>query len=232
VEERDLARRIDHTLLKPEATRANISALCSEATEYGFHAVCVNPCYVELAADLLTGQASHHVRICTVVGFPLGATTTKVKLEETRGAVEDGAHEIDMVINLGALVEGRFDYVQQEISALAQLLKTKAHLTLKVIIEAPMLTNDQKLRACQIARDAGAHFVKTSTGFHPNGGATAEDVALLHRAVGTQMGIKAAGGIHNLESALKMIHNGASRLGTSSGVRIIEELRAARHAVR
>jgi len=231
MQESDLAGAIDHTLLRADATRPHIFGLCLEASRYGFHAVCINPCYVDFARHVIVSQSLGGVRICTVVGFPLGATSSESKVEEALRALEDGAQEIDMVINVGALKEGRFEYVSSEIARVAELLRSGMGLTLKVILEAPLLTDAEKIKACELAAEAGAHFVKTSTGFHPNGGVTLHDVRLLHKAVGGRLAIKAAGGIQDLRTALAMIRSGASRLGTSSSVRIMEELRSVRGKV-
>jgi deoxyribose-phosphate aldolase len=213
----ELARMIDHTLLKPEATPDEVRVLCEQAREYGFATVCVNPLYVPLVAQELEGS---EVGICSVVGFPLGATPTATKLAETEGALQQGATEIDMVIPIGLLKTGEADYVQREIAALADLCHDyDAHL--KVIIEAVLLTDEEKVTACELSRKAGADFVKTSTGF-AKGGATVEDVALMRRTVGPDVGVKAAGGIRNYESALEMIEAGANRIGASSSIAIVE----------
>jgi deoxyribose-phosphate aldolase len=214
-----LARYIDHTLLKPEATPAQIAQLCAEAREYGFAAVCLNPVNVAEAALLLRGSA---VAVCTVVGFPLGATPSEVKAYETLLALNQGATEIDMVINLGALKAGQFERVQQDIAAVVQTCKARpAPALVKVIIEACLLTDDEKVRACQMAQAAGADFVKTSTGFSSSG-ATVADVALMRRTVGPVMGVKAAGGVRSRADAEAMIAAGATRIGTSSGVKLVQ----------
>lgn len=217
----ELARMIDHTLLKPEATQAQIEQLCAEAIQHHFATVCVNPAYVPLAAQLLQGS---DVAVCTVVGFPLGATLPAVKAYETIQTIAAGATEIDMVINIGALKSGQQAQVQQDIAAVVQ----SAHehqAKVKVIIEAALLTDDEKRVACALSKAAGADYVKTSTGFGP-GGATAADVALMRQAVGPEMGVKAAGGIRNLADARAMVAAGATRLGASAGVQIVHEAEA------
>ena len=213
-----LAGMIDHTLLKPEATREQVTRLCQEAREYGFASVCVNPVYVKLCAQLL---ADSGVPVCAVVGFPLGATPTRVKAFEAREAIRDGAAEIDMVIHVGALKSREYKAVEQDIAAVARACHG-ANALLKVIIEAALLTEEEKEMACQLAQRAGADFVKTSTGFGP-GGATVEDVALMRRVVGPALGVKAAGGVRSYEDAQRMVAAGANRLGASAGVRIVEE---------
>lgn len=216
----DLAGLIDHTLLKPDATYNEIERLCFEAKEYGFASVCVNPAYVHLAARLLGGGP---VKVCTVVGFPLGATTYKVKAEETKEAVASGATEVDMVINLGALKSGFYNLVYQEIKAVVEAASCQA-LT-KVIIETCYLNTEEKIKACLLARYAGADFVKTSTGFG-KAGATTEDVVLMRQVVGGELGVKAAGGIRDLATAEAMIKAGANRIGASASVKIMQELAA------
>ncbi len=205
---------IDHTLLKPEATEEQVRQLCAEALEYGFASVCINPYYVSLVAGLLEGS---RVRACTVVGFPLGAANPEIKAHETRLAVEQGAREIDMVINIGALKSGRDDWVENDIAQVVGAAHPDA--LVKVILESALLSDDEIVRACHLARDAGADFVKTSTGFGP-GGATAEDVALMRATVGRGMGVKASGGISTRADAAAMIAAGATRIGASAGVRI------------
>ena len=216
----ELARMIDHTLLKPQATEMEIRTLCCEAEEFGFATVCLNPTWVSLAATLL-----HHtpVKVCTVVGFPLGATPAQVKAFEADHYVTLGATELDMVINIGALKSQHYDVVEEDIALVARVAHS-ASAVLKVIIETALLTQDEKVKACTLAQRAGADFVKTSTGFGP-GGATVEDVALMRRAVGHAMGVKAAGGIKTAEDALAVIRAGASRIGASAGVKIIESIR-------
>ena len=214
----EIARFIDHTLLKPEATPAQIERLCDEARRYGFAAVCVNPVYVRLAAERLQGA---EVAVCSVVGFPLGATTTAAKVYEARQALADGASELDMVIHVGALKAGDYERVQEDIAAVADVCH-KGGALLKVIIETALLDDAEKVAACRLAQAAGADFVKTSTGF-AGGGATAEDVRLMRQTVGPRMGVKAAGGIRSYADALAMIEAGANRIGASAGVRIVEQ---------
>lgn len=216
----DVARRIDHTLLKPEATRAQIEKLCAEAREHGFATVCVNPAWVPLCARLLRGSQSG---VCTVVGFPLGATLPEVKAFESARCVQEGAGEIDMVINVGALKSGDYRLVERDVAGVVETAVRGGALT-KVIIEAALLTDDEKVKACVLSKAAGAEFVKTSTGFGP-GGATAADVALMRRVVGPEMGVKAAGGVRDLQSAQAMLEAGADRIGASVGVKIVQESR-------
>ncbi len=216
-----LARVIDHTLLKPEATAQQIARVCAEAAEYHFASVCVNPWYVRLAADLLA--AADDVAVCTVVGFPLGATTPQVKVFETLQAVADGATEIDMVLNIGALKSKRYDAVARDIRGVV-VAAHNAGALVKVIIEAALLSREEKIAACLLAKAAEADFVKTSTGFGP-GGATVEDVALMRAVVGEAMGVKAAGGIRTYAQARAMLAAGANRLGASAGVKIVAEAR-------
>jgi deoxyribose-phosphate aldolase len=214
----DIARMIDHTLLKPEATRAQIETLCREAREHGFATVCVNPAWVRLCAALLRGSET---RVCTVVGFPLGATVPEVKAFEASRVVEDGACEVDMVLNVGALKSGDYRLVERDIAGVVQASRPGGALV-KVIIEAALLDDDEKVKACVLAKAACADFVKTSTGFGP-GGATAADVALMRRVVGPEMGVKAAGGVRDLQSARAMLEAGADRIGASVGVKIVQE---------
>jgi deoxyribose-phosphate aldolase len=209
---------IDHTLLKPDATRADIEKLCREAAEFHFATVCVNPTWVATAARLLRGSG---VGVCSVVGFPLGATTADVKNFETRRAIFDGATEIDMVINIGALKSGDLRTVERDIEAVVEPCR-QCGVTSKVIIEAALLTDDEKVTACTLSKAAGADFVKTSTGF-ASGGATAADVALMRRVVGADMGVKAAGGVRDLEGLKAMVAAGATRVGASAGVKIVQE---------
>ena len=216
---RDIARKIDHTLLKPEATREQIEVLCREAREHAFATVCVNPAWVRLCAALLRGSES---RVCTVVGFPLGATVPEVKAYEAARVVEDGACEVDMVLNVGALKSGDYRLVERDIAGVVQASRPGGAL-IKVIIEAALLTDDEKVKACVLAKAACADFVKTSTGFGP-GGATAADVALMRRVVGPEMGVKAAGGVRDLQSARAMLEAGADRIGASVGVKIVQEI--------
>ena len=213
-----LASMIDHTLLKPEATRAQVEQLCDEAKQHGFASVCVNPTHVRLCAQRLKGSP---VKVCTVVGFPLGATLPEVKAFETQQALEAGATEIDMVVNIGALKSQDNDLVARDMAAVVRAAHA-GNALVKVIIEAALLSDDEKITACQLAQSAGADFVKTSTGFGP-GGATVEDVALMRRAVGPTMGIKAAGGIRTLADAQKMIAAGATRIGASASVKMMAE---------
>ena len=215
-----VAAMIDHTLLKPDAARKDIEALCREAAEYNFASVCVNPTWVAACAQLLKGTS---VVVCSVVGFPLGATTPDTKHYETRRAIFDGAREIDMVINVGALKSGDLRLVERDIEAVTAPCREFGALS-KVIIEAALLTDDEKVTACTLAKAAAADFVKTSTGFGP-GGATATDVALMRRVVGDEMGVKAAGGVRDLEGVKAMVAAGATRIGASAGVRIVQESR-------
>jgi deoxyribose-phosphate aldolase len=216
----DVAGLIDHTLLKPEATRADIERLCREAAEYRFATVCVNPTWVQLAARLLRDTP---VAVCSVVGFPLGATTPDVKHYEARRAIFDGAREIDMVINIGALRSGDLRAVERDIQAVVAPCRDTGAAS-KVIIEAALLSDDEKVTACTLAKAAGADFVKTSTGFGP-GGATAADVALMRAVVGAGMGVKAAGGVKDYAALKQMVAAGATRVGASAGVRIVQESR-------
>jgi len=215
-----VASMIDHTLLKPDATRASIEELCREAAQFKFATVCVNPTWVALASRLLSGTG---VKVCSVVGFPLGATTPDVKGYETRRAIFDGAREIDMVINVGALKSGDLRVVECDIEAVTGPCRDAGALS-KVIIEAALLTDDEKITACTLAKAAAADYVKTSTGFGP-GGATAADVALMRRVVGAEMGVKAAGGVRDLEGMKAMIAAGATRVGASAGVKIVQQAR-------
>jgi deoxyribose-phosphate aldolase len=214
----DIARLIDHTLLKPDATQAQIAQLCHEARQYGFAAVCVNPTHVKLCADLLQGS---EVAVCTVVGFPLGATPPEVKSYESQQAIDDGATEVDMVINVGALKGGEHDLVERDIAMVTRTCHNNS-VVCKVIIEAALLTREEKTKACELAKRAGADYVKTSTGFGP-GGATVADVALMRQVVGPAMGIKAAGGIRSYEDAKGMVEAGATRIGASAGIAIVQE---------
>ena len=215
-----IATMIDHTLLKPDATRQQIEELCREAAQFKFATVCVNPTWVALCARLLSGSG---VGVCSVVGFPLGATTADVKGYETRRVIFDGAREVDMVINVGALKSGDYRAVERDIEAVTLACRECGVLS-KVIIEAALLTDDEKVTACTLAKAAGADYVKTSTGFGP-GGATAADVALMRRVVGAEMGVKAAGGVRDLEGVKAMIAAGATRVGASAGVKIVKEAR-------
>ncbi len=213
-----MAHMIDHTLLKPDASHDEIAQLCYEARKYKFASVCVNPTNVKLCAELLKDSG---VPVCTVVGFPLGATPTDVKAFETQQAIREGAAEVDMVINIGALKSRDYEGVERDIASVARACHAGSAI-LKVIIEAALLADEEKVVACQLAKVAGADFVKTSTGFGP-GGATAEDVALMRRVVGPSLGVKAAGGIRSYADAQKMIAAGASRIGASASVKIMQE---------
>jgi len=213
-----VAALIDHTLLKPDATRAEVETLCREAAEFRFATVCVNPVWVALAASRLRGSG---VGVCSVVGFPLGATTADVKQYETRRAIFDGATEIDMVINLGALKSGDLRTVERDIDSVVEPCRHCGVIS-KVIIEAALLSDEEKTTACTLSKAAGADFVKTSTGFGP-GGATPADVALMRRVVGAEMGVKAAGGVRDLEGLHAMVAAGATRVGASAGVKIVQE---------
>lgn len=212
----DLARFIDHTLLKPDVTAADIDRLCDEAAEYGFAAVCVNPAWVKRAAERLRGS---EVKVASVVGFPFGATPPEIKALEARRAIRDGAREIDMVINIGALKSGDHDLVRRDIEKVADACH-EAGAVLKVIIEAALLTDEEKVVASHLTRLAKADFVKTSTGFGPHG-ATVEDVLLMRETVGPEMGVKAAGGVRTAEEVREMIAAGATRIGASAGVEIV-----------
>jgi len=212
-----LASLIDHTLLKPEATEDEVIKLCKEAKEYSFFSVCVNPSFVSLCIKMLSGSK---VRTCTVIGFPLGANTTEVKCFEAGQAIKNGAEEIDMVTNIGKLKSKDYNYIYNDIIRVVQIAKANKGLS-KVIIETALLTDEEKVKACLIAKDAGADFVKTSTGFSKSGAAPS-DVALMRYVVGKEMGVKASGGIRTFEDAQRMIENGANRLGTSAGVQIIK----------
>lgn len=214
----NIASMIDHTLLKPEASKAEIETLCNEAREYKFKAVCVNPFYVKLCKDLL---GDTDVKIATVIGFPLGANTKEVKGFETKDAIKNGADEIDMVINIGALKDGDFETVKSDIEEVVKAASGSARV--KVIIETALLNREEKIKACELAMEVGADFVKTSTGFS-TGGATIEDVELMKEVVGDKLEVKASGGVRDLETAKAMIDKGATRLGTSSGVKIVKGL--------
>ncbi|MDP6626382.1 MAG: deoxyribose-phosphate aldolase [Methanopyri archaeon] len=209
-----MAKTIDHTLLKPDATTEQIRKLCEEAIQYDFASVCVNPANVKQAADLVKGS---NVKVTTVIGFPLGATTPTTKAIETRDAIANGANEIDMVINVGALKSGDDDLVRRDIEAVVEAAQGQA--IVKVILETALLNKDEKVRGCLLAKMAGADFVKTSTGFGPSG-ATVEDIALMRATVGPDMGIKASGGIRDTETAKAMIAAGATRIGASASVAI------------
>lgn len=217
---REVARHIDHTLLKPDATRDEITKVCEEGVRYGFASVCINPIWVRECACLLRGSG---VKVCTVIGFPLGANSPDTKAYEARRSIFDGASELDMVINVGALKSGDHDLVSRDIRGVVDVAHEHDFIC-KVIIETALLTDDEKVSACLIAKEAGADFVKTSTGF-AKGGATAADVALMRRVVGGQMGVKASGGVRDLKQAQEMIQAGATRIGASVGVKIMQEMR-------
>jgi len=211
-----LARMIDHTLLRPDATLEEIENLCSEAKHYSFASVCINPAYVKLCADLLSNS---NVKVCTVIGFPLGATSSAAKTYETERAIKHGASEVDMVINIGMLKSREYDYVEHEILAVVDTAHRLKALV-KVIIETGLLNNDEKIKACVLAKHAGADFVKTSTGF-VKGGATVKDIALIRKVVGPELGVKASGGVRSKKKALALIASGATRIGASASVKIV-----------
>ena len=210
----NISKMIDHTLLKASATQADIKRICSEAKQYGFASVCVNSCYAKLVTSQLKGTG---VKTCCVVGFPLGAMSTAAKAQEARCAVEDGAAEIDMVINVGALKEGNDFYVEEDISAVVEAAKPAI---VKVIIETCLLTDEEKVKACELSESAGAAFVKTSTGFS-TGGANVHDVALMKKTVGNRLQVKASGGIHTPQQAQELIAAGADRIGASNGIALL-----------
>ncbi len=214
----NILKAIDHTVLKPEATRDMIKQLCNEAIEYKFAAVCVNPYHVNFCKEILNGSG---VKVATVIGFPLGANTKELKAFETVEAIKNGADEIDMVINIGALKDKDYAMVKEDIQGVVEASKGKA--IVKVIIETCLLTDEEKLKACELSMEAGADFVKTSTGFS-TGGATYEDVKLMKSVVGDKLQVKASGGVRDLDTAKKMIEAGATRLGTSSGIKIAESI--------
>lgn len=218
----DVASYIDHTLLKPDATEQEVVTLCQEAKEFHFASVCVNPGWVSLCAKLLRGTS---VKVCTVIGFPLGATTSAVKAFEARRAIREGAGEIDMVINVGAVKSGNYDLVYQDIREVCAAVHESRAL-LKVIIETALLTDEEKVASCLLAKEAKADFVKTSTGF-ASGGATLRDVAIMRATVGPEIGVKASGGIRSYLDAVGMIEAGATRIGASAGVRIVSESQGA-----
>ena len=207
---------IDHTLLKPEATKQQVEELCGEAKQYGFASVCINPGFVKLCAQLLRDTS---VKVCTVIGFPLGATSTEAKAFEAERAIRDGAREVDMVINVGMLKSGEYDYVEKDIAAVTSTAH-KFDVLAKVIIETGLLTDEEKVKACILAKRARADFVKTSTGF-AKGGATVGDIALMRRVVGPELGVKASGGVRTLEQAKALIESGADRIGASASVKIV-----------
>lgn len=214
----EINRMIDHTILKADAQKEDVMRIIEEAKKYRFYSVCINPTWVALAAQELQGAP---VAVCTVIGFPLGANTTATKAFEAANAIENGADEVDMVINIAELKDGNDEKVQKDIEAVVAVAKDKA--LVKVIIETSLLNNEEKIKACELAKAAGADFVKTSTGFS-TGGATVEDVRLMRETVGPEMGVKASGGIHNAKEAQAMIEAGATRLGASSGVAIMNGL--------
>ncbi len=214
MDKKTIASMIDHTLLKPEATPAQVEKLCAEAAEYHFASVCVNPVYIPLAARLLKGTG---VKVCCVVGFPLGAIAPEQKAADAASCAAMGAEELDMVIHVGAAKAGDWALVQRDIEG---VVKAAAGHTVKVIIETCLLTDEEKVKACEAAKAAGAHFVKTSTGFS-TGGATTHDIALMRKTVGPEMGVKASGGIRDYETAMAMIEAGANRIGASAGIAIV-----------
>lgn len=213
---KSLSKYIDHTLLKPETTKDMVKTLCEEAKEYGFYSVCINPTYVNFAKEQLKDS---DVKVATVIGFPLGSTMKEVKAYESENAINNGADELDMVINIGALKDKDYDLVKEDIEEVVNAAKGKA--LVKVIIETCLLNEEEKKMACKLAKEAGADFVKTSTGFS-TAGATKEDVKLMREVVGDKMGVKASGGIRDYETAVKMIEVGATRLGASSSIKIIQ----------
>lgn len=212
----NINKLIDHTALKPNTNKESILKLITEAKTYDFASVCVNPCWVALAHHELKDT---DVKVCTVIGFPLGANTTEVKVFETKDAIEKGAQEIDMVINIAMLKDKEYDYVENEIHQIVEAAKDKA--IVKVIIETCLLTDEEKIKACELSQKAGADFVKTSTGFS-TGGATVHDIALMRKTVGAEMGVKASGGVHTHEEALAMVEAGATRIGASAGVKLLK----------
>lgn len=212
----NINKLIDHTALKPNTNKESILKLIAEAKTYDFASVCVNPCWVALAHQELKNT---DVKVCTVIGFPLGANTTEVKVFETKDAIEKGAQEIDMVINIAMLKDKEYDYVENEIHQIVEAAKDKA--IVKVIIEICLLTDEEKIKACELSQKAGADFVKTSTGFS-TGGATVHDIALMRKTVGAEMGVKASGGVHTHEEALAMVEAGATRIGASAGVKLLK----------
>lgn len=207
-----IASMIDHTILKPEASRKKVQKICEEAVENNFASVCINPCNVAMCAVLLKGSG---IKVCTVIGFPLGASTSCVKVFEALDAIKNGAHEVDMVINIGRLKDKDYDYVREDIKGVVEAAKGKA--LVKVIIETCLLTDDEKIISCKIAKEAGADFVKTSTGFS-TGGASVSDIKLMRETIGSAMGIKAAGGIHSYEDVVGLVEAGATRIGASASI--------------
>ncbi|MBU9739149.1 deoxyribose-phosphate aldolase [Diplocloster agilis] len=212
----NIASYVDHTILKPQATTEDVRKLCEEAKKYSFASVCINPKHVSFAYDILKDTT---VQVCTVIGFPLGANTSEIKALEAKKAVEDGAGEVDMVIDIGAAKEHDYARVKEDVAAVRAAAKSPT--ILKVIIETCLLTDEEKVEVCKVCKEAGADFVKTSTGFS-TGGATVEDVALMYKTVAPEVKVKASGGIRNKEDADAMIKAGASRLGTSAGIKIVE----------
>lgn len=212
----NINKLIDHTALKPNTNKESILKLIAEAKTYDFASVCVNPCWVALAHQELKNT---DVKVCTVIGFPLGANTTEVKVFETKDAIKKGAQEIDMVINIAMLKDKEYDYVENEIHQIVEAAKDKA--IVKVIIETCLLTDEEKIKACELSQKAGADFVKTSTGFS-TGGATVHDIVLMRKTVGAEMGVKASGGVHTHEEALAMVEAGATRIGASAGVKLLK----------
>ena len=212
----NINKLIDHTALKPNTNKESILKLIAEAKTYDYASVCVNPCWVALAHQELKNT---DVKVCTVIGFPLGANTTEVKVFETKDAIEKGAQEIDMVINIAMLKDKEYDYVENEIHQIVEAAKDKA--IVKIIIETCLLTDEEKIKACELSQKAGADFVKTSTGFS-TGGATVHDIALMRKTVGAEMGVKASGGVHTHEEALAMVEAGATRIGASAGVKLLK----------
>lgn len=219
-----IAEIIDHTNLKADTRVEDVKKLCDEAKNYGFASVCVNPANVELCADILKDS---DVNVCTVISFPLGANTSKIKFFETKDAIQHGADEIDMVMNIGALKSGHDDAVKTDVEGVITAADSN---TVKVIIETALLTEEEKITACEIVKDAGADFIKTSTGFG-HSGATVDDIVIIRKTVGPQMGIKASGGIKNIKTTFDMVKAGATRIGTSSGVKIMEELFKLNHGM-
>ncbi|MBP7139832.1 MAG: deoxyribose-phosphate aldolase [Caldisericia bacterium] len=213
---KDLARLIDHTLLKSETKIEDIKKLCEEALKYQFYSVCINPCYVKTAKEFLKNS---DIKICTVISFPLGASTIKTKIYEATEAIENGADEIDMVMNIGMFKSNKYEYIYEEISSIKKAIEYRI---LKVIIETSILSEEEKIKASEIIKKSGANFVKTSTGFS-QGGATKEDVLLIRKSVGDNFGIKASGGIKTYQQAVELINAGATRIGSSSSVKIMEE---------
>lgn len=212
----NINKLIDHTALKPNTNKESILKLIAEAKTYDFASVCVNPCWVALAHQELKNT---DIKVCTVIGFPLGANTTEVKVFETKDAIEKVAQEIDMVINIAMLKDKEYDYVENEIHQIVEAAKDKA--IVKIIIETCLLTDEEKIKACELSQKAGADFVKTSTGFS-TGGATVHDIALMRKTVGAEMGVKASGGVHTHEEALAMVEAGATRIGASAGVKLLK----------